>query len=140
MFRIKVCQFCKICLFKTDCGVSKWFVIFLKQINSSRMLSKGSKFFRSCLFIGTSTYKRKGERWGILIYFQVPLVDTQLFYRMMPDIKEKIRTRLKSKVFSLDILILLIWTNVPRTNVAQTNVVVTVLICCICSKDPLFKI
>ena len=37
-------------------------------------------------------------------------------------------TRLKSKVFSLEILILLIWTNVPRTNVAWTNVVVTVVI------------
>ena len=40
-----------------------------------------------------------------------------------------ISTRLKSKVFSLEILILLIWTNVPRTNVAWTNVVVTVVIC-----------
>ena len=27
--------------------------------------------------------------------------------------------------------ILLIWTNVPRTNVAWTNVVVTVVICCV---------
>ena len=35
-------------------------------------------------------------------------------------------TRLKSKMFSLERLILLIWTNVPRTNVACTNVVVTV--------------
>ena len=32
-------------------------------------------------------------------------------------------TRLKSTVFSLEILILLIWTNVPMTNVAWTNVV-----------------
>ena len=36
--------------------------------------------------------------------------------------------------------ILLIGTNVPKTNVAWTNVVVTVVICCICSLDPLFKI
>ena len=36
-------------------------------------------------------------------------------------------TRPKSKVFRLEILILLIWTNVPTTNVAWTNVVVTVL-------------
>ena len=28
----------------------------------------------------------------------------------------------------------------PQTNVAQTNVVVTVVICCICSQDPLFKV
>ena len=53
----------------------------------------------------------------------------------------KIETRLKSKVFSLEILILLIWTNnVPTTNVAWTNVLVTVVICCICSQDPLFKV
>ena len=31
--------------------------------------------------------------------------------------------------------ILLIW-----TNVVWTNVVMTVVICCICSKDPLFKV
>ena len=37
-------------------------------------------------------------------------------------------TRLKSNVFSLETLILLIWTNVPRTNVAWTDVVVTVVI------------
>ena len=49
-------------------------------------------------------------------------------------------TRLKSKVFSLEILILLIWTNVPRTNVAWTNVVMTGGIRCICSQDPLFKV
>ena len=49
-------------------------------------------------------------------------------------------TRLKSKVFSLEILILLIWTNVPKTNVALTNVVVIVVVCCICSQDPLFKV
>ena len=55
-------------------------------------------------------------------------------------LKTEDKTRLKSKVFSLDILILLIWKNVPRTNVAQTNVVVTVVICCKCSKDPSFKI
>ena len=36
--------------------------------------------------------------------------------------------------------ILLIWTNVPRTNVAWTNVVVTVVICCRFSQDPLIKI
>ena len=36
--------------------------------------------------------------------------------------------------------ILVIWTNVPRTNVAWTNVVVTVVICCICSQDPLLKV
>ena len=36
--------------------------------------------------------------------------------------------------------IILIWTNVPRTNVAWTNVLVTVVICCICSQDPLFKV
>ena len=35
------------------------------------------------------------------------------------------RTRLKSKVFSLDILILLIWTNATRTNVTMTNVAQT---------------
>ena len=34
--------------------------------------------------------------------------------------------------------VLLIWTNVPRTNVAWTNVVVTVVICC--SQGPLFKV
>ena len=51
-----------------------------------------------------------------------------------------ISTRLKSKVVSLDILILLIWTNVPRINVALKNVVVTVVFCCICSQDPLFKV
>ena len=28
----------------------------------------------------------------------------------------------------------------PRTNVAWTNVLVTVVICCICSQDPLFKV
>ena len=50
------------------------------------------------------------------------------------------KTRLKSKVFRLEILKLLIWTNVHRTNVAWTNVVVTVVICCICSHDPLFKV
>ena len=49
-------------------------------------------------------------------------------------------TRLKSKEFSLEILIQLIWTNVPRTNVAWTNVVMTVVICCICSQDPLLKV
>ena len=49
-------------------------------------------------------------------------------------------TRLKSKVFSLEILIMLIWTNVPRKNVAWTNVVVTDIICCICSQDPLYKV
>ena len=54
--------------------------------------------------------------------------------------QNQIKTRLKSKVFSLEILILLIWTNVPRTNVAWKNVVVTVVICCICYKDPLFKV
>ena len=53
---------------------------------------------------------------------------------------KKFTTRLKSKVFSLEILILLIWTNAPRTNVAWTNVVVTVVICCICSQDPLLKV
>ena len=37
-----------------------------------------------------------------------------------------VATRLKSKVFSLEILILLILTNVPRTNVAWTDVMVTV--------------
>ena len=36
--------------------------------------------------------------------------------------------------------ILLIWTNALRTNVAWTNVAVTVVICCICSQDPLFKV
>ena len=51
-----------------------------------------------------------------------------------------VETRLKSKLFSLEILILLKWTNAPRTNVAWTNVVVTVVICYICSKDPLFKV
>ena len=55
-------------------------------------------------------------------------------------VKKKVQTRLESKVFSLEILIFLIWTNVPRTNVAWTNVMVTVLICCICSQDPLFKV
>ena len=44
------------------------------------------------------------------------------------DSADLIGTRLKSKVFSLEILILLIWTSVPRTNVAWTNVVVTVVI------------
>ena len=48
---------------------------------------------------------------------------------------QKTKTRLKSKVFSLEILILLTW-----TNVLWTNVVVTVIICCICSQDPLFKV
>ena len=28
----------------------------------------------------------------------------------------------------------------PQTNVLWTNVVVTVVICCICSQDPLFKV
>ena len=51
----------------------------------------------------------------------------------------KYKTRLKSKVFSLEIFILLIWTNFPRTNVAWTTVVVTVVICCICFQDPMFK-
>ena len=36
--------------------------------------------------------------------------------------------------------VLLIWTNVPRTNVAGTNVVVTVVICCMYSQDLLFKV
>ena len=36
--------------------------------------------------------------------------------------------------------LLLIWTNVPKTNVAQTHVVVTVVIYFICSQDPLFKV
>ena len=52
----------------------------------------------------------------------------------------RIRTRLKSKVFSLEILILPIWKNAPRKNVAWKNGVVTVVIYCICSKDPLFKV
>ena len=49
-------------------------------------------------------------------------------------------TRLKSKVFSLEILIFLIRTNVPRTNVAWTNVVLTFIICNIYSQDLLFKV
>ena len=36
--------------------------------------------------------------------------------------------------------ILLIWTNIARTNVAFTNVTVTVGICFRCSQDPLFKV
>ena len=35
-------------------------------------------------------------------------------------VKKKVQTRLESKVLSLEILIFLIWTNVPRTNVALT--------------------
>ena len=46
----------------------------------------------------------------------------------MITISNKYRRRRKSKVFSLEILILLIW-----TNVTWTDVVVTVVICCICS-------
>ena len=36
--------------------------------------------------------------------------------------------------------ILLILTNFPRTNNAWTNFVVTIVICCICSQDPSFKV
>ena len=50
--------------------------------------------------------------------------------------KKEPKTRLKLKVFSLEILILLIWTNVPRTNFASSNVVVTVVICCTVSTGP----
>ena len=55
-------------------------------------------------------------------------------------VEKKVQTRLESKVFSLEILIFLIWTNVPRTNDAWTDVVVTFAICCICSQDPSFKV
>ena len=58
--------------------------------------------------------------------------------RLSVTFEEIQKTRLRSKVFSLGVLILLIWTNIPRTNVAWTNVDVTVIICCICSQDPLF--
>ena len=40
----------------------------------------------------------------------------------------------------LEIMLTSALTNVPRTNVAWTNVVVTVVICCIYFKDPLFKV
>ena len=59
---------------------------------------------------------------------------------MEPSVAKIMITRLKSKVFSLEILILLTWTNVPKTNVAQTNVMLTVVIYFICSQDPLFKV
>ena len=36
--------------------------------------------------------------------------------------------------------ILLMWTNVARTNVAWTNVTVTAGICCRCSQGPMFKV
>ena len=36
--------------------------------------------------------------------------------------RQDISTRLKSKVFSLEIPILLIWTNVPKTNITWTDV------------------
>ena len=57
---------------------------------------------------------------------------------IMTKFKQEAHTRLKSKVFSLEILKWLIWTIVPRTNLAWTNVMVTVVICCIwCLKfDP----
>ena len=69
----------------------------------------------------------------------VIVVADDMFYYVLLTIQEA-KTRLKSRVFSLEILILLIYTNIPRTNVAWTNAVVTVVICCICSPDPLFKI
>ena len=49
------------------------------------------------------------------------------------------KTRLKSKVFSLEILMLLLWTNILRTNDAWTDVVVTVVICFKCSRTPCLK-
>ena len=63
---------------------------------------------------------------GLLVDFTFAILQEQLEIN-----NEQQLTRLKSKVFSLEILILLIWTDVPRTNVAWTNVVVTVVICCV---------
>ena len=44
------------------------------------------------------------------------------------------------KIGSLTAEILLIWTNVTRTDVAWTNVTATVGICSRCSQGPMFKV
>ena len=44
------------------------------------------------------------------------------------------------KIRSVTAEIFLIWTNVARTNVAWTNVTMTVGICSRCSKEPTFKV
>ena len=44
------------------------------------------------------------------------------------------------KIGSVKSEILLIWTNVPRRNVAWTNVMVTAKICSICPQEPTFKV
>ena len=44
------------------------------------------------------------------------------------------------KIGSLTAEIFLIWKNVARTNVAQTNVTLTVGICYKCSQEPTFNI
>ena len=45
-----------------------------------------------------------------------------------------------AKIGSVTAEILLIWTNVPRRNVAWTNVTVTVGICSKWSQEPIFKV
>ena len=44
------------------------------------------------------------------------------------------------KIGSVRSEILLIWTNVPRRNVAWTNVMVTAKICSLCLQEPTFKV
>merc|ERR1711954_347672 len=53
-----------------------------------------------------------------------------------------LRTYLQSfvKIGSVIVEIFLIWTNVTRTNVAWTNVIVTVGICSRCSQESIFKV
>ena len=64
-----------------------------------------------------------------IVLTKVPNIKNTVSKSLTWEIWEE--TRLKSKVFSLEILILLIWTNVPRTNFAWTNVQVTVVIDCV---------
>ena len=132
----------------------------------SGMLSQVSAM--QCVFLSYPSGLAEGIKYQLILSRQSgwsPQFSTYSMYeRLVQTVFNNNRlTRLRSKVFSLGslwiqiniqferirfcmvglqliLLILLIWTNVPRTNVAWTNVVVTVLICIICSQDPLFKV
>ena len=68
------------------------------------------------------------------------VVGQKEFWPTKIEALKKLGAKSLVKIRSVKSEILLIWTNVPRTNVAWTNVMVTAKICSICPQEPTFKV
>ena len=68
------------------------------------------------------------------------VVGQKEFWPTKIEAPKKLGPKSLVKIGSVRSEILLIWTNVPRRNVAWTNVMVTAKICSICPQEPTFKV